>query len=1142
MVVGMFVAALFFICAPVVSGIQYHVMVFDEEDGLPLNIVKTVFQDMDGFIWIGTDFGVAKYDGTKFIAHDLQFPSPYIKNIHQTKDNSLLFVTDMGVVRLKSGRTVEMEFELLIPASERFDEAVLFFPKNLFEDADDGLWIVEPNSLAHYRDGQLQRYWFPEEHRTDSFDRSFILFHDSANNMYAISQRGGIFMYDPDEDSFHQMQADLEDTNFRVNSLIKWINPANDDLEQIWIGGSHGIFELHIDREGDQVRLQPICPLPNISCLSWGSNQELFMGTWGDGLFVLRPPYSTSIPVRYDPLAFRTINSLTRTREGAMWVGSDNGLALIHEPFFGRITDAFFSPYIIGIAEGQNDTFYATDCFAVYEIENRQGDFHARHVRDVSQGSFSSISYRDEMLVLGNRECFIEVIRNEQNERIVLPNRGNQIIFFTMIDRDGNIWACQDAMPGVFRIRKDHSLTHFDDSLGVTAHINVIREGPNGEIYAGGIGNESFLFRHDSVNDRFVNVSQPSFLAADVSVNDLAIDADGTVCLGTTDGIYTFARDSFEKIPIFENSDMGTITSLAWGDNHEIWLGTLRGILRRTNGETIRYGTREGLPGNTIGFRALLMDRQKRIWAATSNGIAWWQTGGYETKTTPDPLLLSMNIAGDDWNALAEVNRRFPFRSFLNAHFVSLLYPTDDIRYQTRLLGFDDDWSEPSENENVLISNLPRGQLTFQVRAQKPGYLWSDPAAFSFTIAPPFYRTEWAYGVLAAIGLVGFYFSRWVRSAIRERRKTQIALVESEERFRKLVQAAGNVIICIDPHYKILEFNHEAVRVFNCRQEEIIGKNCREELFHWHHNGAFQNEIAKVMDGEESRDFEFPMFLRDGEFKILLWNLTPMRGSRNEVMGVIAVGQDITERKRVEHELKEAKETAEEANHAKDEFMAKMSHELRTPLNSVIGFSNVLLKNKQKNLTETELKYAQRILDNGHHLLSLIDDILDISRIDSGKMDFELISVDLPDLITEIVEQCKEQIHRKNIVLHLELPPDVSPLVTDRAKFKHILVNLIENAVKFTEAGSITLRIVAEPFTHIPQRVEVIDTGIGISKDKLSKIFDAFHQIDSGTSRKYDGMGLGLTIAHLLCLSMGYRLDVISEVKQGSTFRICMKP
>jgi signal transduction histidine kinase len=253
------------------------------------------------------------------------------------------------------------------------------------------------------------------------------------------------------------------------------------------------------------------------------------------------------------------------------------------------------------------------------------------------------------------------------------------------------------------------------------------------------------------------------------------------------------------------------------------------------------------------------------------------------------------------------------------------------------------------------------------------------------------------------------------------------------------------------------------------------------------------------------------------------------------------VSRDIGRRLRAEEEARHAKEVAEAASRAKSEFLAMMSHELRTPLNSVIGFSNVLLRNRTGNLRERDLLYLQRIRAGGQHLLSLINEVLDLSKIEAGRMQVERTPVLLDALIEDTIASFEGQLRGRPIVLAADLPRHTTPIDTDPAKLLQVLTNLIGNAIKFTERGSVTVRIVADVVGR-PERIDVVDTGIGIPSDRQQAIFDAFEQADSSTARQFGGTGLGLAVSKSLCDLLGYTLEVRSEVGVGSMFSVILTP
>lgn len=339
---------------------------------------------------------------------------------------------------------------------------------------------------------------------------------------------------------------------------------------------------------------------------------------------------------------------------------------------------------------------------------------------------------------------------------------------------------------------------------------------------------------------------------------------------------------------------------------------------------------------------------------------------------------------------------------------------------------------------------------------------------------------------------------------------------------------------------KITRVNKAALEQYGAKEEQLVGLTLHD-LFK-HDVEQARRLLKSVFDtGRMSletiqKKLNSSMMIVDGDF-ICIYD------ESNRIKGFFTVQNDITKRKQEEVELVIAKEAAERANDAKSDFLAKMSHELRTPMNSVIGFSNILLKNKKGNLTEKQLDQIGRINNNGIVLLEMINSILDASKIEAGKIKVNREIFDLLELIKETFNNMKGQLIGKNkLDYYLELPTVDSVMIkTDQLKLQQIIVNLIGNAVKFTEKGNVKVILETDEDNN-PLAIKVKDTGPGIPSNKRKDIFKAFTQADDSATRKHGGTGLGLSISASLAELLGYRIKLESVEGEGSTFILDLQP
>ena len=374
---------------------------------------------------------------------------------------------------------------------------------------------------------------------------------------------------------------------------------------------------------------------------------------------------------------------------------------------------------------------------------------------------------------------------------------------------------------------------------------------------------------------------------------------------------------------------------------------------------------------------------------------------------------------------------------------------------------------------------------------------------------------------------------------VSERRQAERERERLNHYNRLLLESTGDGLYGIDTRGDCTFINQAAARMFGIAPEDALGSNIHA-LFHGcRADGspypAAECPICRVLlDGQPCRVADDVFWRKEGTSFPVEYAAAPI-SEDGVVQGAVVTFNDITERKRAEDELLWAKEAAEAASRTKSQFLANMSHELRTPMNAILGYSEMLQEQAQDEGMENFMPDLQKINGAGKHLLALINDILDLSKIEAGKMELYLESFDVAPLVADVVGTVRALVQKRNNTFHVHCPDDVGPMYADLTKVRQSLFNLLSNAAKFTENGAITLDVRPDDGFYL---FTVRDTGIGMTGEQMAGLFEAFAQADASTTRKYGGTGLGLAITRRFCRMMGGDATVESAPAQGSVFTL----
>ncbi len=352
-----------------------------------------------------------------------------------------------------------------------------------------------------------------------------------------------------------------------------------------------------------------------------------------------------------------------------------------------------------------------------------------------------------------------------------------------------------------------------------------------------------------------------------------------------------------------------------------------------------------------------------------------------------------------------------------------------------------------------------------------------------------------------------------------------------EDKYRTMIENSNDLIWMLDRLGNFTFFNKRTEKISGHRMEEWIGKSFAPLIMPADLPGIKQVFYETIAG--KSVQYEVNVFKKDGTIMVLSVNTAPVFED-GEVAGTVSFGRDITELKHAEI-LRLENERLILANRAKSEFLAIMSHELRTPLNAVIGFSELMKAKKAGELNEKQERYTDNILTSGKHLLTMINEILDLTRVESGKIELAIEKIAMPDAINETLNLLKATAETRNVILKKEIDPQLDYIEADRQRFKQILFNLVSNAVKFSKPEGGIVTVTAKKEENMA-KISVSDTGIGIKEEDLGKLFQPFLQLDMSFSRKYGGTGLGLAISKQLVELQGGKIRAESKYGVGSTF------
>ncbi len=1106
-------------------------------NGLSNNIITCIKQDKSGFMWIGTVNGLNRYDGynnkifKKILNDTTSLADNSIYSIYIDNNNNIWIGTQTGLCLYNSDKE---NFNTYLLDSSKYFLNSANRVTGIGEDSKKQLYVVvEMGTLFYYN--RSNGKFIKEPHNFESIKRFLI----DKEDRFWFGEADGLSLFNKKTGQVYHFDT----INYNNKTyILKTVNTLLEEGDTIWIGTINGQIYYVLK---DNMQIRPLeYNFENTYYITdiYKGNDGLFYISTTDGLFIYDKKRNKSISYKYQKDNSHSLNChggvmSYQDRQGNFWIGTFQGgvnLSIVGKDF-------------------KNYDYFSKDI--ALDIIN----IHS--VAEDHEGNIWIGSFDNGINVLNLTTCKKKLFMNNPNDPFSL---GYGTLFTIFEDSKKNIWV--GSYLGY--LQRYDSMTNkfisypFYPEKGKSSEgkdIRSIIEDKEGNLWliSHGFGMSKFnpntgKFKHFKRDNNNLSSS-----LADNYAFQLLLDDNNYIWVATASGLSKFNPKDETFVNYYSrqgdsSSLCNNYVSTLFEDSYSnLWIGTTFGLdlFDKQKNSFVHFYEKDGLPSNQI--KSILENKPGELWITTGNGLScmkyrkdnnsgkiiagfrnynlsdnlqdifFWERSACKTKKgelifgcekgiimfKPDEIkdntaipevyivgfkLFNKPVEVGDYSALLKQNILHTKKivlsynqNYLSFDFVAMNYISrDNNQFAYKMEGLDQDWNYVGNKHEAIYTNLDPGKYIFRVKASNNDGIWNEKGvSLQIVILPPFWKTWWfkiMFIGICIISLLGFYFNR-----IRRLGRQQVILKEMVlERTKELEDT--NIA---------LEEKQEEI---NLQKEELeMQKDSLQEA-----NKVLLDQQKHITEQNKELDRH-----------------------RNELESLVV------QRTR---ELEIAKSKAEESDRLKSTFLANMSHEIRTPMNSIVGFSNLLCDENLNN--EDKKSFTDIIVHSSESLLVLINDILDISKIQAGQLVLTNKPINLDDLLDKLYETFLLETDKNNLKLLISKKTlsDKIWVETDEVRLIQVFNNLIGNAIKFTDAGSIEFGIAEQQKNVIVFFVK--DTGIGIPPEIGNSIFEIFSKVENTRTKQIQGAGLGLAITKSLINLMGGEIWYESLLDKGTTF------